>query len=109
MASSTSGARLLVKDSFIFQTGTQNSNPLTGGININGTANGAVVVDTIVDSNLNFAVQASGASNSIAVTRTELLASPNGIDLVNGGVSTCIGPSNHISGAATCTNSVAFK
>jgi hypothetical protein len=109
MASTTSGARLVVKDSFIFQNGTLNSAPLTGGININGTANGGVVIDTVVDNNQNFAVQASGASNSIALTRTELLKSPNGISLVGGGTSICVGPSNQIGGAATCTTSVAFQ
>jgi|SRR5580704_1647149 hypothetical protein len=111
MASSTSGGRVLVTDSFIFQNGTLNSSPLTGGININGNGvgNGGVVVNTIVDKNQNFAVQASGASNTIAVSRDELLGSPNGINLVNGGTSTCVGPSNHIGGASTCTTSQAFQ
>jgi len=109
MASSTSGARLVVKDSFIFQNGTLNSAPLTGGININGTANTGSVIDTVVDTNQNFAVQASGASNSIGLTRTELLKSPNGINLVGGGTSTCVGPSNQIAGAFTCTASPLFQ
>ena len=109
MASSTSSARLLVKDSQILQNGTSNSNPLTGGININGTANGGVFIDTLVDKNLNFAVQASGGSNAVAVTRTDLLGSPSGINLVSGGTSVCIGPSNHIAGSFTCTSSQAFQ
>jgi hypothetical protein len=109
MASTTSGARLVVKDSFIFQNGTLNSAPLTGGININGTANAGVVVDTVVDSNQNFAAQASGASNSITLTRAFLAGSPNGINLVNGGTSICFGPSNVIAGAFTCTTSVVFQ
>jgi hypothetical protein len=109
MASSTSGARLYVKDSQILQNGTSNSNPLTGGINVNGTANAGVISDTLVDKNLNFAVQASGASNSVAFTRTDLLGSPKGINLVNGGTSTCIGPSNHFAGSFTCTASQAFQ
>jgi hypothetical protein len=109
MASSTSGARLLVKDSQILQNGTSNSNPLTGGINVNGTANAGVISDTLVDKNLNFAVQASGAGNSVAITRTELLASPSGINLVSGGTSTCIGPSNQIAGSFTCTASKTFQ
>jgi len=108
MASSTSDARLVVKDSQILQNGTSNSSPLTGGINVNGAANAGIIIDTLVDKNLNFAVQASGASNSVAITRSELLASPNGINLVSGGVSTCVGPSNQIAGSFTCTNSTAF-
>ena len=108
MASSTSGARLVVKDSQILQNGTSNSNPLTGGINVNGTANGAVIIDTLVDRNLNFAVQASGASNSVAITRSELLASPSGINLVNGGTSVCVGPSSQIAGSSTCTTNTVF-
>jgi len=109
MTSSTSGARLLVKDSQILQNGTSNSNPLTGGININGTANAGIISDTHIDKNLNFAVQASGASNAVAVTRTELLGSPNGINLVSGGTSVCVGTSNHIAGGFTCTTSQAFQ
>jgi hypothetical protein len=106
MASSTSGAQLYVKDSFIFQDGTLNSAPLTGGININGTANVGIVVDTIVDSTQNFSVQASGASNAVTLTRTVL--SPTGINTANGGSAVCFGPSNVIAGSATCTP-VAFK
>jgi hypothetical protein len=107
MASSASGAKLFVKDSFIFQNGTLNSNPLTGGVNVNGTANVGIVVDTVVDSNQNFAVQASGASNVVSLTRTTL--SGSGISLVNGGTSICFGPSNVMPGASVCTASVVYK
>ena len=108
MASSTSGAKVFVTDSFIFQNGTLNSNPLTGGVNVNGTANNGSLVDTVVDSNQNFAVQASGASNAVTLTRSIASGSPNAINLVNGGSAICIGPSNHIAGAFTCTTSKAF-
>jgi hypothetical protein len=109
MASSTSGAKLIVLDSFIFQNGTLNSTPLTGGVNINGTATSGNLINTIVDSNQNFAVQASGASNLIVLTRSVLQSSANGINLVNGGTSTCVGPSNRIVGAFTCTTSTLFQ
>ena len=109
MASSTSGARLFVKDSQILQNGTLNSAPLTGGINVNGTANGGTIVDTLVDSNQNFAVQASGASNAVTVVRTVLSGSPNGISLAAGGTSNCFGPSNTIGGTFTCTSSPLFQ
>jgi hypothetical protein len=108
MASSTSGARLFVEDSFIFQNGTLNSAPLTGGVNVNGTANVGLIVDAVVDTNQNFAVQASGASNAVTLTRTFLSGSPNGINLVSGGTSICFGPSNVIAGTFTCTTSKAF-
>ncbi|HLH87325.1 MAG TPA: hypothetical protein VKX28_02600 [Xanthobacteraceae bacterium] len=110
MASSTSGAKVFVKDSFIFQNGTLNSAPLTGGVNINGTSTGGTIVDTVVDSNQNFAAQASGAGNVVTVVRTVLSGSPNGINLVNTGTSNCFGPSNVIGGSGgTCTNSPTFK
>jgi hypothetical protein len=108
MFSSTSGAQLYVKDTFIFQNGTLNSAPLTGGININGNGVGnvGVVVDTDMDSNQNFSVQASCASNAVTLTRTVL--NPVGISVVNSGTAICFGPSNVIAGNATCT-SAAYK
>jgi hypothetical protein len=107
MASSTSGARLFVKDSIIIQNGTLNSNPLTGGVNVNGTANVGIIVDTLADSNQNFAVQASGASNVLSLTRAYL--SGSGISLVNGGTSVCIGPSNVMPGSSVCSTPVTFR
>jgi hypothetical protein len=107
MASTTSGARLFVKDSFIVQNGTLNSAPLTGGVNVNGTANVGLVVDTVADSNQNFAVQASGAGNIVSLTRAYL--SGTGISLANGGTSVCIGPSNVMPNSSVCTTSVTFK
>jgi hypothetical protein len=107
MASSTNGAKLFVSNSFIIQNGTLNSAPLTGGINVNGTANVGIIVDTVVDTNQNFAVQASGASNIVSLTRAYL--SGSGISLVNGGTSVCIGPSNVMPGSSVCTTPVTFK
>ena len=109
MASSTSGAKVFVKDSFIFQNGTLNSNPLTGGVNVNGTANVGILVDTVVDSNQNFAVQASGTSNVVSLTRSVATGSANAINLVNGGAAICIGPSNVAAGGTTTCTSSAFK
>jgi hypothetical protein len=108
MHSSVSGSKLIVKDSFIFQNGTLNSNPLKGGVNINGTANVGSLIDTVVDSNQNFAVQASGAGNVIALTRSVATNSTNGINLVAGGSAICFGPSNVVGGAGSCS-SVLFK
>ena len=107
MASSTSGGKVFVKDSIIFENGTAGQG--TGGVNINGTSNVGILVDTVVDINQNFAVQASGTGNAVTVTRTVLSGSPNGINLVGGGTSICFGPSNVIAGAFTCTASVVYK
>jgi hypothetical protein len=109
MASSTSAAKLFVKDSFIIQNGTAGSNPLRGGVNVNGNGvpNSAVVVDTVIDDNQNFAVQASGTGNVVSLTRAFLGGS--GISLVNGGTSLCFGPSNDVPAASTCTTSTAFR
>jgi hypothetical protein len=107
MASSTSGAQLFVQNSQILQNGTLNSVPLTGGININGTANVGILVDTVADSNQNFSVQVSGAGNVAALTRTHL--NPVGITMVAGGTSICNGPSNVIGGGTTCTTPSTFK
>jgi hypothetical protein len=111
MASSTAAAKLFVKDSIIIQNGTASSNPLTGGVNINGNgvANSGVIVDTVIDNNQNFAVQASGTGNAVSLTRSVLSGSPTGISLVNGGTSLCFGPSNEIPAASTCTTSNAFR
>jgi hypothetical protein len=109
MASSTSGARIVVQSSQVLQNGTLNSVPLTGGININGTANVGFVIDTLVDNNQNFAAQASGAGNNISVVRSTLAKSPVGIGLAAGATSNCFGPSNVIGGTVTCTNSPTFQ
>ncbi len=105
MASSTSGGRLIVKDSFILQNGTANSNPLSGGVNANGTGNGALLVDTVVDGNQNFAVQAA-AGNAVSLTRS-FLSNPNSLGS-GGGTIICFGPSNVIA-SGTCTTSLPFK
>jgi hypothetical protein len=109
MASSTSGAKVFVKDSIIIQNGTLNSNPLSGGVNINGTANVGILVDTVVDSNQNFAVQASGAGNIVTLTRSFATGSANAINLVSGGAAICIGPSNVVAGGTTTCTASAFK
>jgi hypothetical protein len=109
MASSTSGAKVFVKDTIIIQNGTLNSNPLTGGVNVNGTANVGSLDNTIVDSNQNFAVQASGASNVVTLTSSFATGSANAINLVNGGSAICVGPSNVVAGGTTACTPSAFK
>jgi hypothetical protein len=107
MASSTSGAQLVVTNSLIFQNGTLNSAPLTGGVNVNGTGNGAEIIDTVINGNQNFGVQVT-AGNVAALTRS-FLSGTNSLSLVGGGTAICFGPSNVLSGGATCSTSKAFQ
>ena len=107
MASSTASASLMVTSSHIFQNGTLNSAPLTGGVNINGTTNGANLLDTIVDNNQNFAAQVT-SGNVLTLTRTTLFAG-TGVSLSSLGTSICFSPSNSISGGTTCTSTNALK
>jgi hypothetical protein len=106
MASSTSGAHLFVKDSDIFQNGTANSNPLTGGVNINGAANVGAIFDTVVDFNQNFAMQAT-TGNVVSAARSVFTNSPAGIS--GGGTAISFGPSNVIGGTGVFTTTVNFK
>jgi hypothetical protein len=107
MASTTSGARLFVQNSFISQNGTAAAT--NGGININGTANIGSLVDTVLDSNQNFGSRASGASNVVAHTRTIVNNSPAAILLASGGAGFSFGPSNVYSGTITGVTPVAFQ
>jgi len=104
MASNTAGARLIVKNSTIFQNGTQGT-ANTGGVTVqgNGVANVAEIVDTLVQNNLNYGVQVTGAGNVVGFIRTEV--TPTGIVSVSSGNLTSIGPSNFFaSGSATPVN-----
>ena len=109
MASSTSGAKVFIKDSIIIQNGTLNSNPLTGGVNVNGTANVGSLVDTIVE--LEPELRGAGERRQQRGRADAQLAtgSANGINLVNGGSAICIGPSNVMAGGAIACTASAFK
>lgn len=101
--SSTSGGRLIIKDSFI---GFNN-----GGLNVqgNGVSNGAFVDNTMFDANTNFAVQTT-ANNSIGLLRSVIRGSPTGISNVGGaGTIISFGPSNLINGAGTVTATTPYK
>jgi hypothetical protein len=106
MENSTSGARMVVKDSLITQNGGVSTG---GGINVSGTDNGAVLVDTVIDGNPNSAVSVNGAGNAIAAERSQLTASTTGINLTNGGLATSIGQQNFVNGAGAFTSDVAYK
>jgi hypothetical protein len=111
MASSTTGARVFIRDSFISQNGTLNSNPLTGGVNVqgNGVGNIASIVNTEIDANQNFAIQANGTGNVLGIVNSVLNASPTSVNLLNGGQAFSFGPSNVLSGAGAFTGTTPFK
>ena len=103
MTSNTPGSTVFVKNSVI----TQNA----GGVNVQGNGVAAVgsISNTLIDRNTTFAVQASGAGNSIGLVRSILTGSPTGLSLVGGGTVASFGPSNIIAGAGTISSSPAFK
>jgi hypothetical protein len=92
----------------------QNSNITNslGGVHVagaGGVANAAIIMDTLVDSNVNFAAQASGASNFIGIIRSVLDNSPKGIELLSGATATSFGPSNVITGTNSAFSSALFQ
>jgi hypothetical protein len=103
MASSTAGARLFVKDSFIGFN--------AGGVKVqgNGVANIGAVENTLVDGNTVFSVQANNAGNVIAVANSVLNGSPTAISLAGGATAVSFGPSNVVSGAGAFTTTNPFK
>jgi hypothetical protein len=105
MASSTSGARVFIRDSFISQNGTANSNPLTGGVNVqgNGVGNIASIMNTEIDANQNFSLQANGTGNILGIANSVLNASPVAVSLLNSATAVSFGPSNVVSPAFTFT------
>ena len=111
MASSTTGARVFIRDSFISQNGTLNSNPLTGGVNVqgNGVGNVASIINTEVDANQNFSLQANGTGNVLGVANSVLNASPVAVSLLNGALAVSFGPSNVVSPAFTFSSTQPFR
>jgi hypothetical protein len=103
MVSSTSGARVFIKDSFIGLN--------AGGVNVqgNGVSNIASILHTEIDANTSFAVQANGAGNILGIVNSVLNASPTAISLLNGGTAISFGPSNVVSGAGAFTTTNPFK
>lgn len=104
MASNTAGARAIIQNSVIALN--------AGGVNVQGAssvANSATLMDTLVDGNTSFGVQANGAVNAIALIRTTILGSPAGINALGGAAVGAFGPSNVITGSGAPTVSVPFK
>jgi hypothetical protein len=104
MNSSTANSRLLVSNSQILSNN-------GGGVNVhgNGVINVGAVLDSIIDGNGVFAVQASGAGNVIAAGRSTLTNSPAGISLLNTATAVSFGTSNIVSGTGAFTSAPPFK
>lgn len=103
VVSSTTGSRVVIKDSAISLNG--------GGVNVqgNGVSNGVAVIDTLIDTNKNFGVQTNGTGNNVALASSVVAGGPVGISLLNGGTATSFGPSNVLAGSGTFTTTVGFK
>jgi hypothetical protein len=102
VTSTTAGQRVFIKDSFI-----ENN---AGGVNVqgNGVSNVADIVNTVVDGNTSFAVQAA-TGNTIALVNTVLTGSPAGISNLGTASIISFGPSNVIGGSGAPTSSPTFK
>ena len=103
MTSSSSGARVFIKDSIIQLN--------AGGVNVqgNGVGNIASIVGTLIDGNTSFAVQADGAGNIVGMVNSNLNASPTALNILNGATAVSFGPSNVVSGAGAFTATNPFK
>jgi len=110
MTSSSSGARVFIKDSFITQNGT-NAVANSGGVRVqgNGVGNVASILNTTLDGNANFAVQANGAGNVIGAANSTFSGSPTAISVLSGATATSFGPSNVVSGAGSFSTTNPFQ
>jgi hypothetical protein len=110
IASSTANARAFISDTIINLNG---GNGTTGGLNIQGNSNIVSVLNTIIDNNGAYSVQAGGGSgtgtNQVALAHSVLNASPVALSLLAGGKAYSIGPSNVISGTGTLTGTFPFN
>jgi hypothetical protein len=74
-----------------------------GGVNAGGTSNIASIINTEMDSNATFSVQANGAGTVLGIANSVLNDSPTAISLLNGGQAFSFGPSNVVSGGGSFT------
>ena len=102
--SSTAGTRVVILDSVLAYN--------VGGVNVqgaSGVANSSTIMNTLIDGNSAFGVQANGAVNAISLIRTTVLGSPAGINSLNSAPIAAFGPSNVITGSGAPTVSPLFK
>jgi len=109
MASSTAGSQVFIKDSLINLNGTGGAT--FGGVFVQGSGVGNVasILNTTIDNNVNFAVQANGAGNVIAAANSVFSDSTAALSLTGGATATSFGPSNVLSGPGAFTTTVPFK
>lgn len=109
--STTNPTRVIIRDSIIVNNGLGGTT--AGGVNVlgsGGATNGADIINTVVDANKNFAVQATGSNNAVGLARSYLSGSSIALNLVTGATGALFGPSNTISGTINgTTTSVAYK
>jgi hypothetical protein len=91
VASSTAGARAVIKNSTIYFNGVSGT-ANTGGVTVQGSSAIAEIVDTLIQNNQNYGVQVTGAANFAAFIRSVVI--PTGIVSVNNGNLLSEGPSN---------------
>jgi len=91
MASTTSGAQLLVTNSFITKSNV--------GVTIAGTSNVGSLVDTFVIGNTTTSLAVNGAGVSGFAVRSVLSGATNAITTSGGGQALSFGPSNVLGGA----------
>lgn len=101
MPNTTTGVRAVIKDSMI--------NLNNGGVNVQGTNNLTIILDTTIDANTAFAAQADGATNVFGIAKSYLTGSPTGLGLLNGATAATIGTSNFLAGAGAFTSTTPFK
>jgi hypothetical protein len=108
VTSSTAGARVVIKNSFINNNGTGGST--FGGVYVagNGVANSAAILNTVVDGNANFAASVA-SGNSVGLYYSVLSGSPAGLAIASGGNAVSYGPSNVITGTGTPNITNPFK
>lgn len=104
MLSTSAGARVFIKDSFISHN--------NGGVNVQGNGSGNVVgtiVNTTIDGNTSVSIQGGGSGAILSVTNSVLNASPTAISLSSGAIAVSFGPSSVVSGAGSFTSTNPFK
>ncbi len=95
------GSRVYIIDSQILSN--------NGGVNVAGSGNFGTLVDSIVDSNMTFAVQVTNAVNKITLRGSSLTGSPAAINSATGGQVVSVGGSNFLTGTGVPTSTVPLQ
>ena len=105
------GTHLFVDDSYIIDTG--KTFGTFGGVNVGGTNNIANIRNTQITGNGNgptgFAINASSTSAIMSIQETVLNDSVNAVSRAVGAQVFCVGPSNLVSGAGSCSGTTLFQ